>query len=271
MSLRFARERLSIARQEPPWKVVRAFPLPQGGKLVHLHNVSGGVLAGDRLALDVTVDAAAVAQITTTGATRLYRHRDGAAESEQLASFDVGDGALLEYLPDQVIPYAASRHYQRTQFRLGDGSTLFWWEVLAPGRYAAGEAFAFERLHVQSDIHAAGRPILCEDYVLDPARRNLDAAIRMSAYSHLASFYAVQTGRPAAFWQDLEGRLGAMAHERTSPGQAVWGASTLAADGMVVRGLALGGRTLHPALVEFWRAARLAITGVDAAPPRKIY
>ena len=68
--------------------------------------------------------------------------------------FSVGDGALLEYLPDAVIPYAGSRHMQRTEIRLGRGSTLFWWEILAPGRLAAGERFAFERLRVQTEVYA---------------------------------------------------------------------------------------------------------------------
>jgi hypothetical protein len=113
LSLCFERERLRVTRQDPPWKVVRAF-----GSLVHLNNVSGGVLAGDRLALDVEVQAGAAAQITTTGATRLYRHRTGASDSEQHARFWVADGALLEYLPDAVIPYAGTRHVQRTEIRL---------------------------------------------------------------------------------------------------------------------------------------------------------
>ena len=85
---------------------MRAFALPESGALVHLNNVSGGVLAGDRLALDVEVQAGAAAQITTTGATRLYRHRAGAVDSKQHARFSVGDAAMLEYLPDPVIPYA---------------------------------------------------------------------------------------------------------------------------------------------------------------------
>ena len=127
------------------------------------------MLAGDRLALDVEVEAGAAAQITTTGATRLYRHRAGAADSEQHSRFSVGDGALLEYLPDAVIPYAGSRHVQRTEIRLGRGSTLFWWEVLAPGRLAAGERFAFERLRVQTEVYAGSRPVLREDYLLEPA------------------------------------------------------------------------------------------------------
>lgn len=250
---------------------MRAFSQPGACRLVHLNNVSGGVLGGDRLALDVVVDPEAVAQITTTGATRLYRHRDGEPDSEQHATFVVGDGALLEYLPDPVIPYAASRHRQRTEFRLGRGATLFWWEVTSPGRFASGECFAFEQLRVQVGIHAAERPILLEDYLLAPGRQNLSAPVRMFGYSHTASFCAVHEGRPAAFWRALEERLSAIAAARTSPGHAVWGASALVSDGILVRGLAVGGRSIHATLVEFWRAARIAITGVDAAPPRKIY
>ena len=99
LGLCFERKRFRVMRQDPPWKIVRAFE-----SLVHLNNVSGGVLAGDRLALDVEVQAGAAAQLTTTGATRLYRHRTGAADSEQHAKFTVGDGGMLEYLPDVVIP-----------------------------------------------------------------------------------------------------------------------------------------------------------------------
>jgi urease accessory protein len=271
LSLEFGRDRFSIGRQDPPWKVVRAFPLAGGGKLVHLNNVSGGVLAGDRLALEVTVAPDAAAQITTTGATRLYRHRHGEADSEQHATFHLGEGAQLEYLPDPVIPYAASRHHQRTEFQLGRGATLFWWEVSAPGRFASGERFAFERLRVQSSIAAVGRPILREDYLLEPSRKDVASPIRMLGYSHMASFYAVQEGRPAAFWRALEERLTEIACAHTSPGSTVWGASALVSDGILVRGLAASGRSIHATLVEFWRAARIAITGIDATPPRKIY
>jgi urease accessory protein len=224
LSLCFEREQFRVTRQDPPWKVVRAFALPESGRLVHLHNVSGGVLAGGRLALDVEVEAGAAAQITTTGATRLYRHRAGTADSEQRARFSVGDAALLEYLPDAVIPYAGSRHVQRTEIRLGRGSTLFWWEVIAPGRLAAGERFAFDRLRGQTEVYAGPRPILREDYLLEPGK-NLSATPRMFEYSHVTSLCAVQEGRPPAFWRALEDRLNEIARGRTQLGQAVWGAN----------------------------------------------
>jgi urease accessory protein len=250
---------------------VRAFALPISGALVHLNNVSGGVLAGDRLALDVEVKAGAAAQITTTGATRLYRHRAGAADSEQRTRFSVADGALLEYLPDAIIPYSGSRHEQQTEIRLGRESTVFWWEILAPGRLAAGERFAFERLRVQTKVYAGPRPVLWEDYLLEPGLKDLSATARMFDYSYVAGLYAIQEGRPPAFWRALEDRLNAIARERTQHGQAVWGASMLASDGVIVRGLSMSGRLIHETLIEFWRAARLALTGVDVAPPRKIY
>ncbi len=238
---------------------------------MHLNNVSGGVLAGDRLALDVEVQAGASAQITTTGATRLYRHRVGATDSEQHARFSVGDTGLLEYLPDAVIPYAGSRYEQRTEIRLGRGATLFWWEVLAPGRLAAGERFAFERLRVQSEVYAGPRPVLREDFLLEPRQKNLSSTARMFEYSHAASLCIVQEGRPSAFWRVLEDRLNEIARERTRRAQAVWGASALASDGVIVRGLAASGWLIHESLIEFWRTARVAVTGADSVPPRKIY
>ncbi|MGA2428146.1 MAG: hypothetical protein ABSH13_06560 [Candidatus Acidiferrum sp.] len=48
---------LVTSYQEPPLKVVRAFAVEGGAALVHLHNVSGGLLGGDRLELAVNVGA----------------------------------------------------------------------------------------------------------------------------------------------------------------------------------------------------------------------
>ena len=271
MKLRFGRERFQVDQQDPPWKVVRAFALPEGGKLVHVHNVSGGILAGDRLSLDIDVEEGARAQVTTTGATRVYRHRPGASESAQRITISIKDGAMLEYLPDPVIPYAASRHRQCTEISLGSGATLLWWEVLAPGRLAAGERFAFERLQIQTRVHAAQRPIFLEDYTLEPRRQDLRSAVRMLGYSHMASLCAAREGRPPEFWRRLVQRLNEIAASRTSPGRAVWGSSMLASDGLLVRGLTTSGSLIYETLVEFWREARVAIVGADCPLPRKIY
>ena len=93
----------------------------------------------------------------------------------------------------------------------------------------------------------------------------------MFDYSHVASFCACQEGRPPAFWRSLEERLNHIALRRLRPHEAVWGASMLAANGVVVRGLSTASRFVHGALMEFWRTARFAVTGEEALPPRKVY
>src|SRR6185436_11914348 len=94
------RTTLTSCEQRPPLKVVRTFPIGEAATLTHLHNLSGGVLGNDLLELSVEVGDGARAQLTSTGATRLYRCRPGATAAMQRQRFRVGRGALLEFLPD---------------------------------------------------------------------------------------------------------------------------------------------------------------------------
>jgi len=274
LALRFessaGRTQMHCDVQEPPWKVVRAFRQTNGSVLVHLHNLSGGVLAGDSLGLRIDVAAGAAAQVTTIGATRLYRHREGAEISEQRTLISVGEDGLLEYLPDALIPFAGSRHEQSTTVTLGDRATFFWWEVLAPGRQAMGEAFAYDRLRVENSLRSQTRPLLLENFCLEPRLRPLQSTSRMGGYLHAANFYAIGIGRPAADLRVLESKLNEIANEVSRPGSIIWGASALAADGVVVRGLSATARDLPATLIRFWSTARRFLTGEEAVPPRKL-
>jgi urease accessory protein len=263
--------RLRIQVQQPPWKVVRAFPAAGGAALVHLHNVSGGVLGGDQLELEVGVGAGARAQITSTGATRVYRSRAGLPPARQSVRIAIAEDAILEYLPDALIPYAGARYVQTTRIDLGPGAALFWWETLAPGRLASGEAFRFELLDLRSTICVAGAPVLDERWRLEPAARPLSSAARMGVFTYLASFYACQPGRHPRFWMDVERRLGELAHALSRAPAVLWGASALRADGVTVRGLSATGRELPAGLYEFWSASKSMLTGQPAVRPRKMY
>jgi urease accessory protein len=270
---------LQIEAQEPPWRVIRAFEVENGAALAHLHNVSGGVLAGDHLSLDIDVAAGASAQITTTSSTRLYRHRPGSPDSAQLTTIAIGDGALLEYLPDAIIPYAGSRHTQRMEILLGEHATLFWWEILTPGRQAMGETFEFDRLKIQTSVRSARRPLLIEDFELEPRKRPLESTARLGGYTHMANFYAFRTGCSPSSWRELENLLNEFAAsiykkdggcKKDGASSSIWGASTLAADGVILRGLSHTARDLPATLAGAWSIARRFLTGEDAVPPRKI-
>src|ERR1700680_1525231 len=99
---------LAGSLQEPPLKVVRAFTLEDGTALAHLHNVSGGLLGGDHLGLQINLGCRTSVQLTTTGATRIYRRRGEFSPTTQCNDITVGKDALLEYLPDVTIPFAGA-------------------------------------------------------------------------------------------------------------------------------------------------------------------
>jgi urease accessory protein len=261
---------MRVDAQQPPLRVVRAFHHANGAALVHLHNVSGGILAGDRLSLQIDVGPDAAAQVTSTGATRLHRHRAGAADSEQNVAISVAEGGLLEYLPDAVIPFAGARYVQRTSISLANRATFFWWEVLAPGRQASGEIFAFDRIRLETELRSGTRPLLLENFLLEPRERPLRSTARLGPYTHTASFVACQTGLPPSNLRALEDALIRVAGECTLPGVTIWGASALASDGIVVRGLSATARDLPATLARFWKTARIFLTGEEAIPPRKL-
>ncbi|HEX4002170.1 MAG TPA: urease accessory protein UreD [Candidatus Acidoferrales bacterium] len=276
LALDFARDAttgatvLAASVQEPPLRVVRAFALEDGSALAHLHNVSGGLLGGDRLSLAVNAGAGASVQLTTTGGTRVYRPRKSAPAATQVNAIRVGENALLEYVPDAIIPYAGARFAQRTRIDLAAGAGLFWWEFIAPGREASGEVFAYERIEMRTDITAEGRLIAAENIRLDPSGRALRSIARLGEYRYWATFYICRVGLDAAEWLAAEGDLRETASELSRPGEALWGVSTLAGGGLVVRGLAVRGRDALGGLHALWHAAKMRLYGRPAVPPRKV-
>jgi urease accessory protein len=260
---------LAASHQEPPLKVVRAFGVEDGAALVHLHNVSGGLLGGDRLQLAVHVGAGARVQVTTTGATRIYRARAEALPTLQSNEIAVAENGLLEYLPDAVIPFAGARFSQRTTIRLAAGAGLFWWEVLAPGREAHGEIFAYESVQLATDLVAGGRLVAAERVRLEPKTRSLASLARLGAYRTSATFYVCQVG-VGQDWLALERELRELVALLGRREDALWAVSTLAAYGLVVRCAAKRGRDVLAGLQEVWRAAKWRLHGRVALMPRKV-
>ncbi|MEZ4863774.1 MAG: urease accessory protein UreD [Caldilineaceae bacterium] len=266
-----ANARLHVQLQSPPLRVVRAFPIDGHAVLTHLHNVSGGVLGGDHLSVCVDVQTGAHVQLTTTGATRVYRHRPGHADATQSTHLCVAAGGLLEYLPDPLIPYAGARYHQRTRIELADDAGLFYWEVLTPGREARQECFAYDLVTLQCDIMAQGRPLAVERVRLEPTQRALTSLMRLGLYRYSATFYICRVGVAAAVWQQLETKLATIALEQSEPDVILWGVSTLPVHGLSVRALSINSRAITTGLVRFWQVAKQELYGLAAIPPRKVY
>ena len=261
---------LSEAEQSPPLRVIRAFPAEDQSALVHLHNVSGGVLGGDRLALSVRVGAGASAQLTTTGATRVYRSGRDALSAVQINDIVVEENGLLEYVPDAIIPFAGARFRQETRIQLSTGAGLFWWEILAPGREALGECFAYGRVGLKTEIRADGKLIAYENVDLEPAKIRMGAIARLGVYRYWVTFYVCRAGVESSKWLAAEAHVRETAAPWCKPGEMLWSVSALPAYGLAIRGLALSGREILPALQALWSRAKVLLYGRAPILPRKV-
>ena len=273
LDLRFALEndstRMTVVRQDPPWRAIRAFQNPMRQAVVHLHNVSGGILSGDLLDLSIEAGLGTRVQVTSVGATRVYRHRPGRAAAQMSTSIRVDAGAMLEYLPDVLIPFSGSRFTQSTSISLGADAGFIGWETIAAGRIAGGEEFGFDRIDSEFSIRSETRPLALERYALTPATRDPRSAVRWGRFRYTAAMYVCHTAIAQSQWIGLESRMNELALHRTTAAVR-WGASTLVAGGLVIRGLALEAHQITTGLQAFWQSAKQEIWGEAAAPPRKV-
>src|SRR5881628_912526 len=113
LALRFERRGdrsvLAGCRWRLPLQVLAPLALDDAAAIVSILNPTGGLVGGDRLA----VDAGAHACLTTPSATKVYRTAVGPAE--QAVRLTLAPGARLEWVPDHTIPFAGAALRQRVE------------------------------------------------------------------------------------------------------------------------------------------------------------
>ncbi len=128
--------------------------------LVQVVNPTAGILSGDRLESEISVEPAAALLVTTPSASRLFHMRNGGAECRQ--QFSVAAGGWLEVMPEPLVPHRGSRYRQCTTVDVARGGTLFFVDQLTPGRVGHGEAWCWERLQLDLTVHVGGELVLRE-------------------------------------------------------------------------------------------------------------
>lgn len=133
------------ARHDGPLRLLKTL-YPEGGGVAEavLVHPPGGLVGGDRLDISLDVQPGAHLLVTTPAATRFYRSVAG--EAVQSVSARVGEGARLEWLPQETLAYRGCDGRNEVRLTLASGASLFASEVLGLGLPAAGEPFEHGRL-----------------------------------------------------------------------------------------------------------------------------
>jgi urease accessory protein len=221
-----------------------------------IQSVSGGILQGDRLAMEITIGRSAMAHVTTQSAIKVYRMERN--HSSQRVSVRVEEGAYFELLPDYLIPYRGARLYQEVDLQVAADATMLFWDAVVPGRVSSGEAFAYELLHTRieaSDLD--GRLRFTDNVVLEPGRQDPRRPGLLGDHPALGTFYVLTTLISGAnLAEHFDQAIGGLEGVEASASQLPRG------DGAVVRVVAADSLAVQAALYRAWREARQAILGV---------
>ncbi|HEY6631802.1 MAG TPA: urease accessory protein UreD [Rhizobiaceae bacterium] len=218
---------------------------------------AGGILQGDRYAIEVELAPDAQAYLTTQSATRI--HEMDANYATQTQDLVLGEGAYLEYIPHPIIPHKHSRFVQRTNISIHPSATAIYSEVLMPGRkyYGVGELFLYDLF--SSTIHGErpdGTSLFCEKFVLEPRRSSLSRLGAMGAF-HVYGNVVLLTPKPHA-----DRLFDAVEPSFDSEAEIAKGVSRLPYDaGLVFKVLGVETAPVRDAIRQFWSLARQEVVG----------
>jgi urease accessory protein len=217
-------------------------PHLDGGALVlNVLNPTAGLLAGDEIASDVRVDAGARLVLTMPSASRAHRMRNGRAAVKQ--KFSIAGGSALEIWPELFIPQCDTRYAQTTHVDIRDDGELMFWELLAPGRVASGEAFRYSELVWSTEVRLNERLILRERFALVPGEASVETwrAVFPTGYYASGIIISPLLSATASVWGEIHNL-----HSATA-----WvGCSSLTAGGGTIRVLASDSVALRHILHE---------------------
>ena len=128
---------------QAPLKVQRSFHHPTAGicQTVLIHT-AGGMVGGDRLLSEISLEPEAQVLLTTPAAQKVYRSGDEACPpTEQQVKIDLQTNSILDYFPLETIVFNQAQFRQHTHVNLAPGSYFCGWDLTRFGRTAQGEAF----------------------------------------------------------------------------------------------------------------------------------
>ncbi len=242
--------RLGARHHFGPLLVQRPF-YPEGAPChVYVLHPPGGIVAGDRLELDIHLEPGSHALLTMPGASKFYRSIGPTARLRQ--RFHLQPGSTLEWLPQDSIFFCGARASLDSCFTLEPGARLLAWEALCLGRPVMNERFEQGALDSRLRIDMPGDPGLHERLRIEGGR--LD---KVADHPLLATFCAAPADQ--ALLEQVRPLLEALGNPA---------GATLLGQLLVIRLLDHDNQHLQRTLQRLWHVLRPAVLGLPACPPR---
>lgn len=142
--------------QTHPLKISRPFRLDRDRDCrayLYLRNNSPGLFAQDRLNISLNLKQNTQTYLTEQSATKVHPMTSGAT-AEVNYQWNIEEGAMVEFVSEPLILYRDSALKQKTQIELHPTASLFWSDIVLPGRLARGEFYQFCFYHNCLEVYS---------------------------------------------------------------------------------------------------------------------
>ena len=151
---------ISERKHHGPLVIQKPF-YPEGSPChIYLLHPPGGLVGGDQLTLEVDLEENSHTLITTPGAAKFYRSTGAVASQSQ--HFNIENGALLEWLPQETIVFNQANAHVETIVDLHGNAKFMGWEISCLGRQAGDLPFTEGKFVQKIQLRQDGKPVVIE-------------------------------------------------------------------------------------------------------------
>ncbi|MEO5564178.1 MAG: urease accessory protein UreD [Chitinophagaceae bacterium] len=226
----------------PPFKVAN---ITEDKRSPWLHlmimNSSPGVLDGDDYEIKIDLNENSFLQLHTQSYQRLFTMKNGATQSTEI---HLQKGSSLIYLPHPCSPHENSSFIAKNRIYLDDQCNLIWGEVLTCGRKLNGEIFQFSKYHTITEIFLKNKLIIKENLLIQPSLVDPKKMGQLEGFTHQASLICI---KGSAVVNECLDEVYDFLSQQTD---ILFGVTTTAGDGMMIRILGHGAEQLHQHLAS---------------------
>lgn len=222
-------------------KIIRPHYLDDTGQVYYIIvNPGGGYVGGDAYRIRVDVAAGASCLLADQSAAKVYRTPGDFVV--QNIDFTVGEGAVLEYIPNQLILYRGADFRQHLTARVHENGSLFFSDIITPGWSPDGGSFLYRQARLRNVVHVGGDLEVVDNLRLNPLDPDCGAEqdFLLGGRTHVATAVCLDPGVTPELIDDLRTLIAEWVEAGAAAGVDT-GVSATGRPGFIVR--ALGNRT----------------------------